>query len=133
METTRPKSLIADYLGFITQLRLPRIDVNAVLESRRKDIEALAAANTTALAGLQSLGQKQVEIVNARITRVQSMIARQKDPEESKVQENARTALSDVRELVDTAYRAQADSIAVISKRVAENVEEWKALLQPKK
>lgn len=133
METTRPKSLIADYLGFITQLRLPRIDVNAMLESRRKDIEALAAANTTALAGLQSLGQKQVEIVNARITRVQSMIARQKDPEESKVQANARTALSDVRELVDTAYRAQADSIAVISKRVAENVEEWKALLQPKK
>lgn len=133
METTRPKSLIADYLGFVTQLRLPRIDVNAMLESRRKDIEALAAANTAALAGLQSLGQKQVEIVNARITRVQSMIARQKDPEESKGQANARTALSDVRELVDTAYRAQADSIAVISKRVAENVEEWKALLQPKK
>ncbi|SAK74858.1 phasin [Caballeronia calidae] len=133
METTRPKSLIADYLGFVTQLRLPRIDVNAMLESRRKDIEALAAANTTALAGLQSLGQKQAEIVNARITRVQSMIARQKDQEESKVQANARTALSDVRELVDTAYRAHGDSIAVISKRVAENVEEWKALLQPKK
>ena len=86
MESTNPNSLFAEYIKVIKQFKLPGVDASAILESRRKDIEALAAANTTALTGMQ--------------------------------------------ELAETAYRAQADSYAVISKRVAENVEELKALLQ---
>ena len=136
-QATSSKGLLADYLGFIGRLKLP--DTSALLESRRKDIEALVAANATALTGIQSLGRKQMEIVNARMTRLQSLVERRTD-----TQEGAETTgvtfknafshtLSDVRELVETACRAQADSVAVISKRVAENVEEWKALLQPGK
>ena len=136
METTQTNSLFTEYTRLITKFRLPRIDMNAVLESRRKDVEALAHANATVLTGLQSLAQKQAEIVDARLTRIQSMIASKKDASESKpatseaVHEGLRKSLSDVQELAETVYRAQADSIAVISKRVAENVEEWKALLQ---
>ena len=138
-QATNSNGLLADYLGFIGRLKLPGIDTSALLESRRKDIEALVAANATALTGIQSLGRKQMEIVNARMTRLQSLVERRTD-----TQEGAETTgvtfknafshtLSDVRELVETACRAQADSVAVISKRVAENVEEWKALLQPGK
>jgi hypothetical protein len=39
----------------------------------------------------------------------------------------------DMQELADAAYRAQTDSIAVVTKRFAEHVEELKALVQPRK
>jgi phasin family protein len=138
MESTNPNSLFAEYIKLIKQFKLPGIDASAVLESRRKDIEALAAANTTALTGMQSLGQKQMEILSATMTRLQSLVARQggaqsKPAASEAVQQALHKALTDMQELAETAYRAQADSYAVISKRVAENVEELKALVQPVK
>jgi hypothetical protein len=114
MDSTNPNSIFAEYKKVIGQFKLPGIDVGAILESRRKDIEAIAEANTTALAGVQSLAQKQSEILHTTLTELQS-------------------ALVDMQELADTAYRAQADSVAVVTKRVAEHVEELKTLLQPKK
>ncbi|MFL9937152.1 phasin family protein [Paraburkholderia sp. RL18-103-BIB-C] len=136
MESTDPNSLFAEYIKLIKQFKLPGIDVSTVLESRRKDIEALAAANTTALTGMQSLGQKQMEILSATMTRLQSLVAQQSGAQSKPaageaMQQALHKALADMQELAETAYRAQADSYAVISKRVAENVEELKALLQP--
>jgi phasin family protein len=136
MESTNPNSLFAEYIKLIKQFKLPGIDVSTVLESRRKDIEALAAANTTALTGMQSLGQKQMEILSATMTRLQSLVAQQSGAQSKPaageaMQQALHKALADIQELAETAYRAQADSYAVISKRVAENVEELKALLQP--
>jgi phasin family protein len=138
MESTNPNSLFAEYIKLIKQFKLPGIDASTVLESRRKDIEALAAANTTALAGMQSLGQKQMEILSATMTRLQSLVAQQSGAQSKPaageaVQQALHKALADMQELAETAYRAQADSFAVISKRVAENVEELKALVQPAK
>ena len=138
MESTNPNSLFTEYMKIVKQFKLPGIDASAVLESRRKDIEALAAANTTALSGMQSLGQKQAEILSATLTRLQSLVAQQggsasKPAAGEAVQQGLHKALADMQELAETAYRAQADSYAVISKRVAENVEELKALLKPAK
>jgi hypothetical protein len=138
MESTNPNSLFAEYIKIVKQFKLPGIDASAVLESRRKDIEALAAANTTALSGMQSLGQKQAAILGATLTRLQSLVAQQGGTESKPaageaVQQALHKALADMQELAMTAYRAQADSYAVISKRVAENVEELKAILKPAK
>jgi phasin family protein len=138
MEPTNPNTLLAEYIKLIQQFKLPGIDTSAILESRRKDIEALATANTTALTGMQSLGQKQMEILTATMTQLQSLVAQQSGTETKPgageaVQQVLHKALADMQELAETAYRAQADSYAAISKRVAENVEELKALLQPAK
>jgi hypothetical protein len=49
------------------------------------------------------------------------------------VQKTLQKAFVDMQELADAAYRTQTDSIAVITKRFAEHVEELKALMQSKK
>jgi phasin family protein len=138
MESTNPNTLLAEYIKLIQQFKLPGIDASAILESRRKDIEALAAANTTALTGVQSLGQKQMEILTATMAQLQSLVAQQSGTETrpgagEAVQQVLHKALADMQELAETAYRAQSDSYAAISKRVAENVEELKAILRPAK
>lgn len=140
MEPTNPGNLFAEYMKVVGQFKLPGVDVTALLESRRKDIEALAEANTTALAGVQSLAQKQAEILRTTMTELQTLVskltAQGAAPAENTgevVKQALTRALTDMQDLADTAYRAQADSMTVVTKRVAEHVEELKALLQPKK
>jgi phasin family protein len=144
MDSTNPNSIFAEYKKVIGQFKLPGIDVGAILDSRRKDIEAIAEANTTALAGVQSLAQKQSEILRTTLTELQSLVSRlplsgaQSGAQPAAntgevVQQALHKALADMQELADTAYRAQSDSFVVVARRVAEHVEELKTLLQPKK
>jgi phasin family protein len=140
MAATQPGNIFGEYTKLITQFKLPGVDIAAILESRRKDIEALAEANMTALAGVQQLGQKQVDIVRSTMTELQSLVARLRTPGSESpgatgegVQKALQRAFVDMQELADAAYRAQTDSIAVVTKRFAEHVEELKVLVQPKK
>ncbi|MFD1554853.1 phasin family protein [Paraburkholderia silviterrae] len=140
MVSTNPSGIFAEYTKLITQFKLPGVDVAAFLESRRKDVEALAEANMTALAGVQQVSQKQVDIFRAKMTELQSLVSRLAKPESvggaiagEDVKNALQKAFIDMQELADAAYRAQTDSIAVVTKRFAEHVEEVKALVQVKK
>jgi phasin family protein len=140
MTAVNPSNIFAEYTKLITQFKLPGLDVAGVLEARRKDIEALAEANMTALAGVQQLGQKQMDIARSTMTELQSLVTRLRTPGSESaaatgegVQKTLQKAFVDMQELADAAYRTQTDSIAVITKRFAEHVEELKALMQSKK
>ncbi|BCF93335.1 MULTISPECIES: phasin family protein [Paraburkholderia] len=139
MESTGKNSIFTEYTKLFGQFKLPGIDMGAMLESRRKDIEAIAEANTTALAGVQSLAQKQSDILRTTLGELQAFVTRLTQGGQSiantgdTVKQTLHKALVDVQDLADTAYRAQSDSVAVVTKRVAERVEELKTLLQPKK
>jgi len=140
METTQPANVLAEYTKAITHFKLPGIDLAAILESRRKDIEALGLASSAALSGVQAIAQKQVAILQSAISGLQSLITKPAAQDAAPaantgevVQQAVKKSLADIQELVDTAYRAQSDSVAVVTKRVAEHVEELKALVQSKK
>ncbi|QBR00876.1 phasin family protein [Paraburkholderia pallida] len=139
MVSTNPSGIFAEYTKLITQFKLPGVDVAAFLESRRKDVEALTEANMTALAGVQQVSQKQVDIFRAKMGELQSLVSRLTKPESvglsagEDVKNALQKAFIDMQELADAAYRAQTDSIAVVTKRFAEHVEEVKVLVQVKK
>lgn len=140
MESTNPNALFAEYTKLLSQFKLPGVDISALMESRRRDIEALATANTTAIAGVQALGQKQADILRETLAGVQSLVTQMAtagtDPNAKTgelVREAMQKALTDMQELAETAYRAQSESMAVVTKRVGEHVEELRALLEPKK
>ncbi|WP_028232283.1 phasin family protein [Paraburkholderia mimosarum] len=140
METTQPANVLAEYTKAITHFKLPGIDLSAILESGRKDIEALGLASSAALSGVQAIAQKQVAILQSAISGLQSLITKPAAQDAAPaantgevVQQAVKKSLADIQDLVDTAYRAQSDSVAVVTKRVAEHVEELKALVQSKK
>jgi phasin family protein len=141
MESGNNKRLFAGYTRFFGQFKLPGFDLAAMLERRRKDIEALAAINATTLAGLQSLGQKQADLLSSTVTGLQSLVTKQPDTSARKplanagelVQQALHRVLSNAQEVAGTVYTTQSDSYAIVSRRVAENVEDLKALLQPAK
>jgi len=140
METTQPANVLAEYTKAITHFKLPGIDLAAILESRRKDLEALGQASSAALGGVQAIAQKQVAILQSALSGLQSLVTKPTAQDGAPaahageaVQQAVKKSLADIQELVDTAYRAQSDSVAVVTKRVAEHVEELKALVQSKK
>ena len=140
MEQAARSDLYGDITKLLEQFKLPGIDVNAIVESRRKDIEALVNANRAALEGAQALGQKQVEILRNTLGELRSAIHDATAAEGSSsekashlVQQILQKTLQNMRELADTAYKAQSETVAVVNRRLQENLEELKAMLQPKK
>lgn len=74
MNETTPTNLFGDIVKLLEQYKLPGIDIAAIIEMRRKDIEALMTANRVALEGAQSVGQKQVEILRSTLDQLSSLI-----------------------------------------------------------
>jgi len=142
MNETTPTNLFGDIVKLLEQYKLPGIDIAAIIEMRRKDIEALMTANRVALEGAQSVGQKQVEILRSTLDQLSSLIQQatasgsmtEKTTKTGElVQQVLQRALENMRELAETTYKSQSDTCAVLTKRIQENLDEARALLGPEK
>ena len=142
MNETTPTNLFGDIVKLLEQYKLPGIDIAAIIEMRRKDIEALMTANRVALEGAQSAGQKQVELLRGTLDQLSSLIQQatasgsmtEKTTKTGElVQQVLQRALENMRELAETAYKSQSDTYAVLTKRIQENLDEARALLGPEK
>jgi phasin family protein len=140
MEQPNAANPFGEFTKMLEQFKLPGFDVPAVMEARRKDVEALVTANQTALQGMQSLGQKQAEMLRTTLGELQSLVNQMSasgGPQVANtaelVQQTLHKALADMQELAQAAYQTQAETYAVITKRVEENIQELKTLLQQKK
>jgi phasin family protein len=139
MERPDAANPFGDFTKMLEQFKLPGFDVPAIMEARRKDVEALVTANQAALQGMQSLAQKQAEMLRSTLGELQSLAGQfsaaggaPSAQTAELVQQTLHKALADMQQLAQAAYQSQAESSAVIAKRVEENVQELKTLLQPK-
>ena len=74
MEQPNAANPFGEFTKMLEQFKLPGFDVPAIMEARRKDVEALVTANQTALQGMQSLGQKQAEMLRTTLGELQSLV-----------------------------------------------------------
>jgi len=140
MESTNTAGAFAPHKKLFDFVKHNRLDPVAILESRRKDIEALAGVNLTLLSGLQSLVRLQAEYLCGTAADLQSLGTPKQgdDATASAVRVtdllplSLNKAVTGLRGLTDTVYKTQADSFAVVGKRFAENVEEVKSIVRPK-
>lgn len=109
-----------------------------LLESGRKDIEALVEANKRSYQGLQTVVQRQTEMLRNSITEwqgaMQGMQGQDMSANLAKLDEMGKAAfqqaLNDIRELADVAAKSQAEAFEIVRKRVSDNVEQVTQLLQ---
>lgn len=128
-KTTVP---FVDISKIMEQFKLPGIDLPAIVEARRKDIEALTQANTIAFEGLQSLAQKQAEILRETMEEAQASMQRMAagtpvdnaTKQGELVQQAFQKALANMQALAEMAGKSQAEAFNVISKRVQQNIQE---------
>jgi phasin family protein len=109
----------------------------AIVESGRKDLQALVQANEKSYQGLQAVVQRQTEMLKASIVEWQGTVKGMKpaDPKENFAKFDAmgkaafKQALDDIRELSEMAAKSQADAFEVVRQRIQDNVDEVSKLL----
>ncbi|CDY76193.1 hypothetical protein BGLT_05266 [Caballeronia glathei] len=131
-EQTNP---FADLTKMLEQFKVPGVDMSSIVESRRKDIEAIVEANKTAYESMQALARKQTEMFTQAMQDIQEA-AKSGIADPGKQADVARSAcvkaLEDMKDLAEIARKSQADAMASITQRANEHVDEIKKMLQRK-
>ena len=121
---------ISKYLG---DFKVPGVDVDTLVTSQRKNIEALTQANKLAYDGLQAVVKRQVEIIRQTVDEVAQVtkdIAEPGTPQDkaAKQAELAKDAfertLSNMRELSEMVAKANNEAFELLNKRFTQNLEE---------
>jgi phasin family protein len=126
-----------DVMKMFEQFKVPGVDMSALLDSRRKDIEAIVEANRTAYDSMQALARKQAEMLNQAMQNIQEAAKRLSngtslsDPtKHAEVARNACVkALEDMKDLAEISRRSQAEAMASITRRATEHMEEIRKML----
>jgi phasin family protein len=125
-----------DVAKMLEQFKVPGIDMAAIAEARRKDIQALVDANKAAYEGVQALSRKQADMLAQTMKGIQDVAGGASFGDPSRQTELVRKAvektLADMKELAELARNSQADMISHISQRAAEHMQELQKLMQPK-
>jgi len=134
-----PVNPFADLQTLMTQFSVPGVDLAALIESRRKDIDALVAANQSALEAAQALARKQTEMLTQAMQDIQQATREAAsgvglgDPakQTAAARKAIEKAIADMKELAEMAKDSQKDALAHLTQRANEHLQEIRALMQP--
>ena len=126
---------------FGNDLGLPKLNVDELLQTQKKNLDALGQSAKVAAQGAQSVAQKQREVLEAGL-REAATLAREYKP--FKVQENLALQTEFARKVFDiavkgaqdsasTARQSTTDAVKIIQDRVKESFEEFRSSVRPNK
>jgi phasin family protein len=132
-KTTNGTNGFFDMSKVFADFRVPGLDVEAIVQTQRKNFEAITQANEIAVEGVRALAQRQAEIVQQAVADASTLFrdwteAGATDDRIAKGAEAAKRAfekgLANVRELNELGSRATADAFSVLARRVSESFDE---------
>jgi phasin family protein len=113
-----------DFTQLMRDFKLPGVDLAAIMDREKKNIEALTEANRVAFEGWQALIRRQAEILQESIKRAVGTV--QGEDAGTKRMDMAahafETTLANMRELTEMAVKSQTEAFDIIRKRVGENL-----------
>ncbi len=136
MASKQPPMWDMDITKMMADFKVPGVDMDAVLQSQRRNIEALTAANQLAVEGMQAVSRRQMEILQQTMQEASSMmqdLMASGTPEEgvAKQAELVKTAfekaLTNMKEMSEMIAKSNYEAADVISKRISANLDEIKA------
>jgi phasin family protein len=139
-KTDAAKSPFPDIAKLIEQFKVPGLDVSRIVETQRKNIEALTQANQAAYEGMQDLAKRQMEILRETVSEWQAAMTDAANRESTNAAQRAEAAektfgkaFGNMRELAEMAAKAQTQAWEMIQKRFQENLADLRNLLLPPK
>ena len=139
MFTIDPQQMMAQWQSALESINLPGVDMSRILDAQRKNVEAITEANRIAFEGVQSLMQRQAEIMQQSVEEATKMMQNfdpSTDPTERVAQQTAlaqqafQQALDRMRELAEMANKSQAEAFEAIQERFNEALEEIRTSMQ---
>ena len=131
--TNEPTSYVDMLRKFGSDLGLPKVDVDKLIDSHKKNIDALTQSATVAAKGAQSVAQKQREIFEAGLNEA-TKLARGYQPL-GKLENNFalqtefakkvfEIAMRGAQESATTARQSTSEAVSIIQSRLKESLEE---------
>jgi phasin family protein len=121
----------------VGRLKLPGVDLQAIVDSQRKDMEALAEANRQAYEGIKALAQRRNEILQEALVEWQAALkdatgkdAISKNSERAK--QGVKQAIDRFRELAEMEAESRRKAWKVLQDRFQENLANLQNLLKAK-
>lgn len=116
-------------------LKVPQVDVGALLDTNRKNMDALLAAQRSVTDGYIALARRQAEIFQNTVQVAQAAIKARKDlpsgegpPAADLAKMAVNLAIANMKELAEMAAKSNSDAVRIINERVQETLSELKAL-----
>lgn len=137
----------ADFNPFATltqtfeQFKLPGVDMSAFVDARRKDVEALVAANKVAYDALQGLAKAQADMLTQAMQAMQDSAKgavggadlRVDMAQHAEVAQKAwQKTLADMTHLAEMIQTAQVEAMKGLTERAQESIGEMKGLMHTK-
>ncbi len=127
-----------DFTKFMADMKYPAFDVEKLMASQRKNLEAIAAANQLAAEGVQTVFQRNAEIMRENVEELTSLVqslseagepkdkaARQADLAKGAYQR----AVTNLKAINDTVAKTNDKVFSVLNKRVVESLDEANGLV----
>ena len=126
---------LGDLGKLMGRLKLPGVDVAAIVDSQRKDMEALAEANRQAYEGIKALAKRRDEILRAALVEWQEAMkdATAKDAlskNADRARQGVKNAIDNVRELAEMEAETRRKAWKVVQDRFQENLANLQKLLK---
>nr|VFJ55385.1 MAG: phasin family protein [Candidatus Kentron sp. DK] len=137
-----PNKMMEQFSKIIHDYKIPGIDSSAIIESSRKNVEALISANRQAVEGLQAVATRQGEMLREMANEAAStvkQISSGENPTEvmTKQMELIKPALEKVltnaREIAEMLQQSNTETLEIMKKRFEESLSELKSLAQQAK
>ncbi len=131
-----------DPAKLMNEFKMPGVNMEQVVASQRRNLEALTAANQLAVQGFQAVTKRQAEILKQTLEQTSQamrevMAAGSPEDKAARQTELAKEAferaIANMRELAEMVSKAQTEANEVITKRVTESLDEMKDLLAKKR
>jgi phasin family protein len=131
-----PTKLASEFAKMAGTMDIKSVDVDGIVKSQQKNVEALNAANTAVVEGVKAVATRQGEIFKTTLSETQAAFGKLgdvKSPQDAAAKQadlmkvGFETALNNMRELADMVTKANAESAEKINTRITESLDEIKA------
>ena len=121
-----PSKLMGDF-------KVSGVDMEKVVSSQRRNLEALTAANQLAVEGMQAVARRQAEIFRQAMeesSAAMRAVMAAGSPEDKAARQTELTkeafkrAIANMRELAEMVAKSQGEALEVINKRVTDSLDE---------
>lgn len=130
-----PSKMMGDF-------KVSGVDMEKVVSSQRRNLEALAAANQLAIEGMQAVARRQAEIFRQAMeesSAAMKAVMAAGSPEDKAARQTDLTkeafkrAIANMRELAEMVSKSQGEALEVINKRVTDSLDELRDTIGKKK
>jgi len=128
------KAMKEQFAKLTENLKVPGVNIDALIESQRKNIEAMSEAAQLTAEGAAAISRRQLEILRVTNEQVRTAIRDMKLSSEQQgefARKAFETAIASARELAEMTVKSNTDVYNVVKQRVTEDFEKMRTAFLP--